>query len=195
MSVDQNEAGTYEHKDLRVGDSVVTMPGHALRSGATWYPYAVVVQVDPLILISEDGDMKWSAMLDRLPLKVTGRASTAALNKANMRLWRDQEEEKRVAAEKQLEGLPIVYRVVWTESEAGMGQRPDGVSYSISKEHLQAEIKRITAAGSRECYSFASEIGRAFVTPELFAEIKEFGTITTPRDEHDGVLGLFVPIR
>ena len=32
-----------------------------LRSGCSYYTHAIVASVDPFILISEEGDMKWSA--------------------------------------------------------------------------------------------------------------------------------------
>lgn len=195
MGIEKQENGKYDHSDLSKGDAVITLEGHALRSGASLYHYAVVVQVDPVILISEEGDMKWSATVDEIPLKVVGRASTLAMNKAKARLWRDQEQEKREAAEKLLEGLPIVFRVVWTESEAGMGKRPDGVSYSLDRAKLEAERDRISACGSPSEYTTGSDVTRAIVTSEFFAEVKAKGIVSTLRNEHDGVLGLFQPIR
>jgi hypothetical protein len=45
---------------MKIGDVVVsTGRGHALVSGCSYYTHAICVSVDPFILVSELGDMKW----------------------------------------------------------------------------------------------------------------------------------------
>lgn len=61
---------------VEVGDVVIIDPrvagGHALRSGAEWYPCAVCIQVEPLVLASPQGDMRWESTLNRTPLLSLG---------------------------------------------------------------------------------------------------------------------------
>jgi hypothetical protein len=44
-----------------VGQAVQRKDGSQLRSGAEAYRYAIVVQVEPLVLVSRGTDMRWSA--------------------------------------------------------------------------------------------------------------------------------------
>ena len=57
-----------------------------LRSGSSWYPDAVVVMVEPLILVSRDGDMRWSSTVRPEYFEVCGRATKSELKVARTRL-------------------------------------------------------------------------------------------------------------
>ena len=48
---------------MKIGDVVVPEPrsGYVLRSGCSWYTHAIVVSLDPFVLVSEWGDMLWRA--------------------------------------------------------------------------------------------------------------------------------------
>lgn len=46
---------------MHIGNVVIsTDPGYPLRSGASLYTHAIVISTDPLILVSEESDMRWS---------------------------------------------------------------------------------------------------------------------------------------
>jgi len=46
---------------LKIGDKVVgTFGRHLLYCGSGFYPYAIVVSLDPFVMISEKGDMLWT---------------------------------------------------------------------------------------------------------------------------------------
>lgn len=47
---------------MRVGSVVVRKDGNMLRSGAEVYSGAIVVSIEPFVLISEGRDMKWSTL-------------------------------------------------------------------------------------------------------------------------------------
>jgi hypothetical protein len=89
--------------------------------------------------------------------------------------------------------MNLVYRCTWIESEAGWGQRPDGVTYAMSEAKLTAEIVRQESMGTYECYSRASGIGQCLVNDELFDLVQERGIVNTARNDHEGFLGVFIP--
>lgn len=60
---------------LHVGDLVQAVPPFALACGSGLYDAAVVVSVDPLVLVSRFGDMRWSATVRREFLKPIGKAN------------------------------------------------------------------------------------------------------------------------
>lgn len=53
---------------MNVGDVVVAKSHEALASGSGIYTHAICVQVDPLVLVSQQGDMVW---LSKQPFQVT----------------------------------------------------------------------------------------------------------------------------
>lgn len=65
-----------------------------LRSGCTQYAKAVVVQSEPLALVSEDGDMLWHATTKGMRLYVVGEASPEVKAKA-MDRWNRYMTERR----------------------------------------------------------------------------------------------------
>ena len=79
-------------KHMKIGDVVAYKEGtvgRALRSSIIEYPYAVVVSLDPFILISTDGDMMWRSTIRREDFEV--RIHT--IDEAHLRVL------KRVVAE------------------------------------------------------------------------------------------------
>lgn len=195
MGTKTDAMGKYDHSDIKVGDIVVvTSSSYALRSGASWYPFAICVASVPMFtLVSEEGDMKWSTNLPEMPLRAIGRATPDQMLVANRRYNADREKERDAETKTALASINMVYRTEWTEYE--FGQRPDGVSYALDIDLLKADIRRIEAMGDRECFSRASDITQALVTPEFYAEIKArpSGIFTTQRHDHEGMLGVFKP--
>ncbi len=48
---------------MNIGDVVITNRGeYPLMSGCSYYTHAICVSLDPFILVSELGDMKWSCV-------------------------------------------------------------------------------------------------------------------------------------
>lgn len=47
---------------MKIGDLVAGVNGYILASGAEHYSNAVCVSVDPLIVISKRGDMRWNRL-------------------------------------------------------------------------------------------------------------------------------------
>lgn len=74
---------------MKRGDLVAsTNPGYPLRSGCEQYDCAVVMQVEPLILVSEESDMKWSCLSDEAKsfLQVIGQADEEAITRCMRRM-------------------------------------------------------------------------------------------------------------
>lgn len=193
MGFNKNAMGTYDHSDIKVGDIVIAADaGHALRSGASWYAFAICAATTPMLaLVSEDGDMKWSTTLPAMPLRAIGRATPAQMAIVNRRYEGDREIEREAETKTALASFSLLYRTEWTEYD--FGQRPDGVSYSADIEKLKKHIKTWEESGNRECYVRASGITQAIVTPELYKEVteRESGVLTTIRHDHEGMLGIF----
>lgn len=89
--------------------------------------------------------------------------------------------------------MNVVYKTVWTEYESGMGQRRDGVSYSLDKALLERTIRRIESFGDYACYSRAGEISQCVVDDTLLAKIRNYEVYTTGVCEDPGELGEFKP--
>lgn len=62
--------------------------GRVLRCGSGVYGGATVIQVSPLILVSEEADMRWSCLSeeDKADLEIAGEANEATLARAMTRL-------------------------------------------------------------------------------------------------------------
>lgn len=193
MSRQADAMGLYDHRDIKVGDIVIpAVAGQHLKSGSAWYAFAICVAVTPMLtLVSEEGDMKWSAALPSMPLRPIGRATPEQMAIVNRRYELDREKDRQAEMKTALASINLVYRTEWTEYD--FGQRPDGVSYSADKEKLAAHIKHIESLGSRDGFSRASDVTQALVTPEFYVEIinKPSGVFTTIRNDHEGMLGIF----
>ena len=74
-----------EH-NFNVGDVVCPTKDTHLRSGSDWYTHAIVVSAKPLVLVSSEGDMRWSATVDDMDLKVVGKATRQTMKICNTRL-------------------------------------------------------------------------------------------------------------
>lgn len=73
---------------MKIGDLVAGVNGYILASGAERYSNAVCVSVDPLIVISKRGDMRWNR-LEKENIESVGTASEVDYQNAMERLERD----------------------------------------------------------------------------------------------------------
>ncbi len=80
---------------MKVGDIVASRGPEifVLHSSCHYYPHAIVIQENPLILVSEEGDMKWEATIKPEYFKVLGKASEDVLKNCLKRLSDVSEEE------------------------------------------------------------------------------------------------------
>jgi hypothetical protein len=197
MGTKKNDMGVYDHSDIKRGDIVIVAGnGFALRSGGCWYPFAICAGTEPrLTLVSEEGDMLWSATLPDMPLRAIGRATPEQMQIVDRRYQATRKEEREAEVKTALASINIVYRACWTEYEHDQwaSQRADGVSYAVEKDKLLEHIERIEKLGSPQCYSRANKVEQAIVTPEFYAEIQaaKTGVIKTLRHDHEGMLGVF----
>lgn len=75
---------------MKRGDLVAsTDVNRPLHCGSGIYPHAVVMQVDPLILVSESSDMRWSCLDKDMPFKVVGKADKATIDRCMRRMNED----------------------------------------------------------------------------------------------------------
>jgi len=76
-----------ESKNIKFGDIVVsTDPAYPLRSATEMYSHAIVIQEQPLVLVSEESDMRWESLIMPEKLKVIGMANSKQLEKCMRRL-------------------------------------------------------------------------------------------------------------
>jgi len=74
---------------MKIGDIVKPCDGgdnNLLHCGSGWYNDAVVVAIDPLILVSQSSDMKWESTIQDRKFEVVGTASDAQLKHCQRRL-------------------------------------------------------------------------------------------------------------
>lgn len=73
---------------MKVGDIVspTIESRFKLVSGCSYYTEAVVISEEPLILVSLESDMMWSATIKKEYFEVVGKASKKILKKCNRRL-------------------------------------------------------------------------------------------------------------
>jgi len=84
------EAFTKDGGLLKIGDIVTPHKPYGLVSSCSVYNCAVVVSVDPFILISKEGDMLWHATVVPEEFDVVGQADSATLEVCMGRLARDR---------------------------------------------------------------------------------------------------------
>jgi hypothetical protein len=71
----------------KVGQAVSPVShSYALRSGASAYSFAIVVSMEPFVLVSERGDMRWQASVKPEFFHVIGEATSHELEIAMTRL-------------------------------------------------------------------------------------------------------------
>jgi hypothetical protein len=76
-----------QHHNFQKGDVVVsTHEGHPLHCGSGVYSHAIVVQAAPLVLVSEQADMRWQSTVDPSKLRKVAEADAAILNRCMKRL-------------------------------------------------------------------------------------------------------------
>ena len=72
---------------MKVGDLVASAdPRYVLHCGSGVYPRAVVIKEQPLVLASEEGDMRWESTVQPGKLAVVGRADSKTLARCMRRL-------------------------------------------------------------------------------------------------------------
>jgi hypothetical protein len=72
---------------MKVGDIVIPNdPAYPLRSGSSAYTHAIVVQEQPLVLVSVEADMRWEVTVKPDKLKVIGVADPEQLKICMTRL-------------------------------------------------------------------------------------------------------------
>jgi phage anti-repressor protein len=71
--------------------------------------------------------------------------------------------------------MRVAYRIVWTESERGMGQRPDGVSLHETFEIAERFKKWYSSQGNAEIYSFGSDIKLVEISEEDYQHLIKNG--------------------
>jgi hypothetical protein len=69
-----------------VGQIVEPIPPTQLRSGGEAYGSAIVISVEPFVLVSKRADMRWSATIKREKFVVVGLASPESLERCMTRL-------------------------------------------------------------------------------------------------------------
>lgn len=73
---------------MKIKDVVIPINNTVLRSGCSSYDKAVVASVEPFVLISEEGDMKWSVTVEKKNFEVIGVASWRTWRKVRKRIKR-----------------------------------------------------------------------------------------------------------
>ena len=71
---------------MNVGDIARRADGQNLHSGSCAYGAVVVVQVEPLVLVSEGTDMRWEGTVQDVEFEVVGQTTEGHLNKCLKRL-------------------------------------------------------------------------------------------------------------
>jgi hypothetical protein len=72
---------------MKVGDIVVSNdPSYSLCCGSGVSAHAIVVQINPVVLVSQAADMRWEVTVQPKKLMVIGAASKKMLNKCMTRL-------------------------------------------------------------------------------------------------------------
>ena len=73
---------------MKVGNLVKATEesGFVLRSGAEWFDTAIVISLDPFVLVSEDTNMKWEVTVKAEDFVTVGTASAEILNECMRRI-------------------------------------------------------------------------------------------------------------
>jgi hypothetical protein len=73
--------------ECSVGDIVTnTDPQRPLVSGSQWYDCAIVVQTKPLVLVSEEADMRWESTIQNREFSIIGKADEETIKHCMKRL-------------------------------------------------------------------------------------------------------------
>lgn len=79
---------------MKIGDVVIPVGDYRLVSGCGRYSHAIVVSIDPLILVSEQGDMLWRATVTAGNVMSLCQAHPSIVARAKARLRRDEWSER-----------------------------------------------------------------------------------------------------
>lgn len=79
------DCGETKKSKVAVGNLVKAINGNALACGSGVYPGAIVVSVEPFVMVSESTDMRWGCFPIE-DVEVVGQASEELLNKCMGRL-------------------------------------------------------------------------------------------------------------
>ena len=72
---------------FEVGDVVIPADNRTvLACGSGIYSHAIVIQADPLIIVSEESDMRWSSTVEDMNLTAIGTAKPEVLKHCMRRL-------------------------------------------------------------------------------------------------------------
>jgi len=75
-------------RDVKVRDIVKASDrGYPLRCGSGEYPSAVVISVEPLVMLSREASMKWSCYEG--PLETVGKVSPLTLCMMKFKRWKN----------------------------------------------------------------------------------------------------------
>jgi hypothetical protein len=79
---------------MKIGDVVIPARGSywavSLHSGCSRYPCAIVASMDPFVLVSVDGDMRWSLTVQESDFVALCQASTEVVQRAIARWQYDK---------------------------------------------------------------------------------------------------------
>lgn len=79
----------------------ITLKQGQLRSGSGAYPYAICVQTQPqIVLISPEGDMRWSTTIEKENLQIIGTANNKEMDTAMKRYNNDLKTNPQIAIPK-----------------------------------------------------------------------------------------------
>lgn len=81
---------------LEFGDLVEAVPPYALACGSGVYRNAIVVSVDPLVLVSQGGDMLWRATVTRAKVSKLGKASFGNIAIATQRYFSETKPKESI---------------------------------------------------------------------------------------------------
>ena len=87
MSVRNDVDQILMDQPMNIGDLVVPVSDeYQLRSGCSYYSGAVVVSLDPFVLVSTLGDMRWGCTVKRENFYTVGQAEPATLKRCMRRI-------------------------------------------------------------------------------------------------------------
>lgn len=89
---------------LETDDIVFAERDSVLHSGCGMYSHAIVVSANPLVLVSEETDMLWSATTKDMKLRAVGKADFSIFKNCMSRYLRDKEHEAAAALAGRKEG-------------------------------------------------------------------------------------------
>jgi hypothetical protein len=127
---------------MKVNDVVIAKPHTVLRCGSSVYTHAICLQVDPMVLVSEEGDMVWCKMM-RYDVLALCEASPKAREKAFDRFQRWAK-----ITQEEVDNLHRVWRDL--DDMATRIMNSGGSAVDIRTEALAAKVAYLRAVAGRE---------------------------------------------